>query len=195
MVDTARNIADLLPENLELLEMLVPEEGSDLICCPLSYGQQRLWFLDQLEPGSPVYNLPTGVRLRGALDLQALQRSLNEIIRRHESLRTRFVKLDGQPVQVIDPELELPLEVFDLSTLNEQERETEALRLAHATAAGEFDLTTGPLLRATLLQLSADEHMLLLTMHHIISDGWSLGVLVREVGMLYRAFNEGFASP
>ncbi|HKU77526.1 MAG TPA: amino acid adenylation domain-containing protein, partial [Pyrinomonadaceae bacterium] len=195
MVDTARNIADLFPENLELLEMLVPEEGSDLICCPLSYGQQRLWFLDQLEPGSPVYNLPTGVRLRGTLDLPALQRSLNEIIRRHESLRTRFVKLDGQPVQVIDSELELPLEVFDLSTLNEQERETEALRLAHATAAGEFDLTTGPLLRVTLLRLSADEHLLLLTMHHIISDGWSLGVLVREVGVLYRAFTEGLASP
>src|ERR1700752_4747951 len=150
MVDTARNIADLLPEKLELLEMLVQEED-DFICCPLTYGQQRLWFLDQLEPGNPVYNLPTGVRLRGTLQLSALQQSLNEIIRRHESLRTRFVKLDGQPVQVIDPELELRLEVVDLGILSEDERETEAVRLAHATAASGFDLTTGPLLRAMLL--------------------------------------------
>ena len=195
MVDTARNIADLLPEKPELLEMLVQEEGDELICCPLSYGQQRLWFLDQLEPGNPVYNLPTGVRLKGALQLSALERSLNEIIRRHEALRTRFLTLDGEPVQVIDPELELRLEVVDLSTLNEDERETEALKLAHATAALPFDLTTGPLLRATLLRLAAEEHILLLTMHHIISDGWSLGVLVREVGALYRAFSEGSASP
>src|SRR6185369_11637025 len=195
MVDTARNIADLLPEKPELLEMLVQEEGDELICCPLSYGQQRLWFLDQLEPGNPVYNLPTGVRLRGALQLSALERSLNEIIRRHEALRTRFLTLDGEPVQVIDPELELRLEVVDLSTLYEDERETEALKLAHATAALPFDLTTGPLLRATLLRLAAEEHILLLTMHHIISDGWSLGVLVREVGALYRAFSEGSASP
>ncbi|HEY4426344.1 MAG TPA: condensation domain-containing protein, partial [Pyrinomonadaceae bacterium] len=195
MVDTARNIADLLPEKPELLEMLAQEEGDELICCPLSYGQQRLWFLDQLEPGNPVYNLPTGVRLRGALQLSALERSLNEIIRRHEALRTRFLTLDGEPVQVIDPELELRLEVVDLSTLNEDERETEALKLAHATAALPFDLTTGPLLRATLLRLAAEEHILLLTMHHIISDGWSLGVLVREVGALYRAFSEDSASP
>src|SRR5215213_8176246 len=187
MVDTATK--------LELLEVLIQEEGDELICCPISYAQQRLWFLDQLEPGNPVYNVPTGVRLRGVLQLSALERSLNEIIRRHEALRTRFLTLDGEPVQVIDPELELRLEVVDLSTLNEHERETEALKLAHATAAGEFDLTTGPLLRATLLRLAAEEHILLLTMHHIISDGWSMGVLVREVGALYRAFSEGSASP
>ena len=195
MVDTARNIADLWPEKAELLEMLVQEEGEELICCPLSYGQERLWFLDQLEPGNPVYNLPIGVRLRGALQLSALERSLNEIIRRHEALRTRFLTLDGEPVQVIDPELELRLEVVDLSSLNENERETEALKLVHATAALPFDLTTGPLLRAMLLRLAAEEHILLLTMHHIISDGWSLGVLGREVGALYRAFTEGSASP
>ena len=187
MVDTATKF--------ELLEVLIQEEGDELICCPISYAQQRLWFLDQLEPGNPVYNLPAGVRLRGALQLSALERSLNEIIRRHEALRTRFLTLDGEPVQVIDPELELRLEVVDLSTLNEHERETEALKLAHATAAGEFDLSTGPLLRATLLRLAAEDHILLLTMHHIISDGWSMGVLVREVGALYRAFSEGSASP
>src|ERR1051325_6237197 len=95
MVDTARNIADLSPEKLELFELLLQEDG-DLNCCPLSYGQQRLWFLDQLEPGNPVYNVPTSVRLSGALQVSALQQSLNEIIRRHEALRTRFVTLIGR---------------------------------------------------------------------------------------------------
>ena len=194
MVEVGKNIVDLSPEKPELLEMLILEEG-DLICCPLSYGQQRLWFLDQLEPGNPVYNVPTGVRLRGTLDLSALQRSLNEIIRRHEALRTRFVTLDGEPVQVIDPEIELSLELVELSALNEDEREHEARRQTHEISTGAFDLTVGPLLRARLLRLAAEEHILLLTMHHIISDGWSLGVLVREVGALYRAFSEGSASP
>src|SRR5262245_59472282 len=118
---------------------MIDTEKLELFCCPLSYGQQRLWFLDQLAPGNPVYNLPTGVRLRGPLDLSALQESLNEIIRRHEALRTRFLILDSEPVQVIDPEFELPLEVIDLSTLNEEERETEDLKLAHATALGSVD--------------------------------------------------------
>ncbi len=195
MVDTARNIADLSPEKLELLELMIQEEGDELICCPLSYGQQRLWFLDQLEPGNPVYNVPTGVRLRGALQLSALERSLNEIIRRHEVLRTRFLTLDGETVQVIDPEFELRLEVVDLSSLNEAERETEYLKLEQETATGAFDLSNGPLLRARLLRLGVEEHVLLLTMHHIISDGWSMGVLVREVGALYEAFAQGLPSP
>jgi acyl carrier protein len=162
---------------------------------PLSYGQQRLWFLDQLEPGNPVFNVPASVRLTGALQLSALQQSLNEVIRRHEALRTRFVTVDGEPVQVIEAELELELEVIDLRALPEAEREREALRQAEAAAAGGFDLATGPLLRARLLRLAAEEHMLLLTMHHIISDGWSLGVLVREVGALYGAISEGLGSP
>src|SRR5690348_8227830 len=169
---------DLSPEKLELLEILIQEEGDELVFYPLSFAQQRLWFLDQLEPGNPVYNLPSAVRLRGTLDLSALERSLNEIIRRHEALRTRFLTLDGETVQVIDPELELGLEVVDLSTLNAGERETEVLRLAHVTATDKFDLTTGPLLRARLLRLEAEEHVLLFAMHHIVSDGWSMGVLV-----------------
>jgi len=143
MVDAGRNIADLSPEKLELLEMLLQEEGGDLNYCPLSYGQQRLWFLDQLEPGNPVYNIPGSVRLTGPLQLSALQQSLNEVIRRHEALRTRFVTLDGQPMQVIEAELELPLEVVDLSAMTVAERETEALRLSDAAARAGFDLTTG----------------------------------------------------
>ena len=99
MVDTATKF--------ELLEVLIEEEGDEFICCPISYAQQRLWFLDQLEPGNPVYNLPAGVRLKGALQLSALERSLNEIIRRHEALRTRFLTLDGEPVQVIDPRFDI----------------------------------------------------------------------------------------
>ncbi len=195
MVDASKNMADLSPEKLELLEMLLQEEGGDLNYCPLSFGQQRLWFIDQLEPDNPVYNMPISVRLTGALQLSALQQSLNEVIRRHESLRTSFATVDGQPVQVIEPALELAIEVVDLSSMSEPLREVEAQRLSAAEALLPFDLTTGPLLRATLLRLAAEEHMLLLTMHHIVSDGWSLGVLVREVGALYQAFTEGLASP
>jgi hypothetical protein len=180
LCDFAERVEQTMKAGHELpLSHVTP--GSRAGNLPLSYGQQRLWFLDQLEPNNPVYNVPISVRLTGALQLSALQQSLNEIIRRHEVLRTRFVTVDGEPVQVIEAELELKLEVIDLSGLSEDQRETEALKLAEATAARGFDLTTGPLLRPTLLRLSAEEHILLLTMHHIISDGWSLGILVREV--------------
>src|SRR5829696_4938869 len=127
MVDTATK--------LELLEMLIQEEGDELICCPLSFAQQRLWFLDQLEPGNPVYNLPTGVRLRGPLQLSALEQSLNEIIRRHEALRTRFAVVDGQPMQVVEAALELAIAVRDLSSMSESDREVEVERLSTAEAA------------------------------------------------------------
>jgi natural product biosynthesis luciferase-like monooxygenase protein/amino acid adenylation domain-containing protein len=194
LCDLAERLEQTMRADNELLLSSV-KAGSRAGNLPLSYGQQRLWFLDQLEPGNPVYNVPTSVRLTGPLQVLALQQSLNEIIRRHEVLRTRFVTIDGEPVQVIKAELELPLEVIDLSVLTEDERETETLRLAQETATGGFDLATGPLLRARLLRLAAEEHILLLTMHHIISDGWSLGVLVREVGALYGAFSEGLGSP
>ena len=161
----------------------------------LSFAQQRLWFLDQLEPGNPVYNIPGSVRLSGSLDLSALNQSLNEIIKRHEALRTSFAMLDGQPVQVIEPVLELAIEVRDLSAMSATEREVEAQRLATAEAALPFDLTTGPLLRVKLLRLAEDEHVALLTMHHIISDGWSMGVLVHELATLYQAFSLDQPSP
>ena len=161
----------------------------------LSYAQQRLWFLDQLEPNSSSYNIPAAVRLRGTLDIAALEQSFGEIIRRHESLRTRFGVVDGRPVQLIEETPDFSLPVIDLSTLPEQEREVEARRLATEELQGSFDLREGPLLRARVLQLGAEEFVLLCTMHHIVSDGWSMGVFIRELTALYTAYAAGEASP
>ncbi|MBZ4423313.1 non-ribosomal peptide synthetase, partial [Myxococcus sp. RHSTA-1-4] len=159
---------------------------------PLSFAQQRLWFLDRLEPGSPFYNMPSVLWLDGALDVGALERSLTELVRRHEVLRTTFA--DG-PVQVIHPPPHLSLPVVDLSSLPEASREDEARRLAREEARRPFDLTRGPLLRATLLRLGDTRHLLVLVLHHVVSDGWSMDVLVRESAALYAAFREGRASP
>ncbi|HEV2864150.1 MAG TPA: amino acid adenylation domain-containing protein [Pyrinomonadaceae bacterium] len=168
-----------------------PREG-DL---PLSFAQQRLWLLEQLEADKSTYNIPVAVRFVGALDAGALGRSLDEILRRHESLRTRFVNVAGEPSQVIEPESGVVLEVRDLAALPEGEREAEALRLMTAEARLHFDVSRGPLLRAALLRLRPEEHVVVLVMHHIISDGWSLGVLVRELVALYEAFTKGEPSP
>ncbi|MBV9122341.1 MAG: amino acid adenylation domain-containing protein, partial [Planctomycetes bacterium] len=159
----------------------------------LSFAQQRLWFLDQWEPGSPLYNIPTAMRLSGPLNRGALEQALQEMVRRHESLRTIFTTRDGQPLQVIQPELDLPVQVVDLGSFPEAERESEVLRLAQEEARRPFDLEQGPLLRATLLCLGAEEHVLLLTLHHIITDGWSVGILNREVAALYEALAAGQA--
>ena len=161
----------------------------------VSFAQQRLWFLDQLAPGSAFYAMPASVRLRGALDVDALRRTLDEIVRRHEVLRTRFVSVEGRPVQVIAPPVSLPLAVVELDATTLQERERCAAALAREEAARPFDLALGPLLRATLLRLGERDHLLLFTMHHIVSDGWSMGVLVREVAALYSAFLAGQPSP
>ena len=161
----------------------------------LSFAQQRLWFLDRVEPGTPAYNLPAAVRLEGALDAAALERSLSEMVRRHESLRTTFAVEVGEPVQVVGPPSPLALPLTDLEHLPESRREGEALRLTREETRRPFDLSAGPLLRARLLKLSDEEHVLLLTMHHIIGDGWSTGILVREAAALYAAFAEGEASP
>lgn len=155
---------------------------------PLSLAQQQLWFLQQLQPGSPVYNLPVAARLHGPLDVTALEDSFNTVIQRHEALRTTFTAVFGQPMQAIAPTLRLTLPVIDLRSLPEQRRQAEVQQLAAAAAQYPFDLEQGPLLRACLLQLAESEFVLLLTMHHIISDGWSLGVLVRELGALYTAY-------
>ena len=162
---------------------------------PLSFAQQRLWLADQLESGDYSYNVPVALRLSGNLDVPALARSLSELVRRHESLRTTFAEADGQPVQLIHPPAPLALEVQDLTGLDAAEREAEARRLATEEAQQPFDLSTGPLLRARLLRLAEHEHVLLFTMHHIVSDGWSIGVLVREVTQLYEAFLKGEESP
>ncbi|HEX2077189.1 MAG TPA: amino acid adenylation domain-containing protein, partial [Longimicrobium sp.] len=158
---------------------------------PLSFAQQRLWFIDRLEPGSAAYNMPFPLRLRGVLDVRALEQALEELVRRHETLRTVFARVDGEPVQVIREPAPVALEVTDLRDLPEEEREGEALRVVAEEAAGPFDLEAGPLLRSCLLRLGDEEWVLLFTLHHIVSDGWSLGVLVREVCELYAAFREG----
>jgi len=154
---------------------------------PLSFSQQRLWFLDQLEPGTPFYNVPNAVRLSGRLDVAALAWSINEVVRRHEALRTTFAAVDGQGVQVIAPRLTLDLPLVDLSAFLQTERERLARRLTWQEAEWSFDLTCGPLIRVTLLRLAAQEHILLLTTHHIVSDGWSGLVFVRELAALYPA--------
>ena len=161
---------------------------------PLSFAQQRLWFLDQLEPGSSVYNIPVAFRLTGRLDTGALDQSLNEVIRRHEALRTTFSVVDDQPVQVVAPSLTLKLEIVDIRDVPEGEREVEVERLTGEEAHRSFDLGRGPLFRASLLKLGEAEHVLLLSMHHIVSDGWSMGVLYSELSQLYEAFHEGKTS-
>ena len=158
---------------------------------PLSFAQQRLWFLNQLEPGNPNYNIPIALRLSGSLDVAALQSSINGILLRHETLRTSFSVLNNEPVQVIAPFDALTLPLIDLSPLPLEQAQAEAAALRDAEARQGFDLAQGPLLRVKLLRLSEDEHVLLFTMHHIISDGWSMGILVREVAALYEAHRMG----
>jgi amino acid adenylation domain-containing protein len=158
---------------------------------PLSFAQQRLWFLDQLVPDAAIYNIPLAYRVTGELNVGALEQSLVEIVRRHEALRTTFAAVDGQPIQVIAPKIELTLPVVDLGEIAETKRAKEVQRLVTQEAQQPFDLTTGPLLRLQLLRLDDTEHVLLLTMHHIVSDGWSLGVLMRELAVLYEGFSNG----
>ncbi|HEY2737839.1 MAG TPA: condensation domain-containing protein, partial [Thermoanaerobaculia bacterium] len=163
-------------------------EGGDL---PLSFAQQRLWFLDQWEPGNPAYNIPAAVRLSGPLDAAAFAATLREIVRRHEALRTAFPEMDGRPAQRIALAVDLVVPLIDLAALPAARRETETVRLARADAARSFDLARGPLLRTALLRLAAGEHVALVAMHHIVSDGWSIGVLIAEVAAIYGAFRAG----
>ena len=158
---------------------------------PASFAQQRLWFLDQLEPNTATYNICSTAQINGSLDIEALKQSLNTIVERHEVLRTAFAINDGQPVQVLAAAMSLPLPLLDLQHLPEAEREAEALRLAQEEACRPFDLTQAPLLRTTLLKLDAQTHVLLLCIHHIIFDGWSGGLFFQELETLYRASAHG----
>ena len=162
---------------------------------PLSFAQERLWFLDRFEPGSAAYNMAWPLRLRGTTDVGALERALGEIVRRHEALRTVFLEVDGAPVQVVAPSGGFALRVDDLSRLAEAEREAEMRRRVTEESTRPFDLAEGPLFRAVLLRLNEEDHVLLLSMHHIVSDGWSMGVLSREFSVLYDAYREGRESP
>ncbi|MEG4281924.1 amino acid adenylation domain-containing protein [Microcoleus sp. A006_D1] len=162
---------------------------------PLSFAQQRLWFLDQLVPNNPFYNVPAALRLTGTLNFPALQQTFNEIVRRHEALRTNLAVVAGEQVQQIADGFHVPIYVFDLRKFPEQSRQAEANRLAAKEAQHSFNLSTDLLLRVTLLRLDDAEYLLMLNMHHIVSDGWSIGVLIQELGALYTAFASGKPSP
>jgi amino acid adenylation domain-containing protein len=195
---TVRRMAKVLEEarragrNLEEPAIVTVSREEEL---PLSFAQQRLWLAHQLDPGSSAYHVSNAVRLTGVLDVEALDQALTELVRRHESLRTRFVEVADEPVQLIDPAGSLPLSVTDLSMLSESEREAAVVRMAKEQAQQPFDLERGPLVRAALLGLGAEAHVLLFTLHHIISDAWSLGIISKEIAILYEAFSAGRLSP
>jgi amino acid adenylation domain-containing protein/non-ribosomal peptide synthase protein (TIGR01720 family) len=169
--------------------------SDDVYIFPTSFAQKRLWFLDQFDQGSPFYNIPTAVRLRGKFDVDIFDRCLNEITSRHETLRTTFEVLDDEPVQVIAPEAKLSIPFIDLTELPKEHRESQAMRLANEEARKPFNLSKGPLLRVSLIKITDEEHVVLLTMHHIVSDGWSMGVLVAEISTLYAAYSRNLPSP
>ncbi len=207
MSDHSKHTLNFSAKRRALLEVLRQEEGleasslqqiprrKDNDAAPASFAQQRLWLLDQLAPGSPFHNIPLALRLTGQLNVAALERCLNEMKRRHETLRTTFAMVEGNLMEMIASTLNVPLRVENLEALPQTERELMALQLISQEARHPFDLVRGPLMNACLLRLSETEHVLLLTMHHIISDGWSMGVLMRELSVIYEAYAVGNTSP
>jgi amino acid adenylation domain-containing protein len=207
MNDLSRRIAELSPAKLALLAQKLKAASADhpkqRIPCrsvagsaaPLTFAQQRLWFLAQLEPGSTAYNMNLAVRLTGPLDLEALEQSLNEVVRRHEALRTSFAASDGKPIQVIAPELHVTLRVVDNTTVAEDLQDAEIERGAIEQARQPFDLREVPLFRMSLVRLAEEEHVVLFTIHHIISDIWSLSLLTLEMTKLCEAFRDNNSSP
>ena len=192
----ARERREVAPESVpELVRLPRPATEDGEAAFPLSFAQQRLWFLDQLEPGNPVYNIPLPVRLHGELPVVLLERIFAEIVRRHEALRTTFAEGNDEPLQIIHSALRPALPVLDLSHLPAGEREERARQIAQEEAYRPFDLRTGPLLRLSAVRLAEREWLLLVTMHHIVSDGWSLGVMLREIAALFAAFSAGRPSP
>lgn len=178
---------------METATTLLPptDKTSAAPAIPASSGQRRLWFLEQMEPGSPLYNIPYLIRLSGPLNEEALRRALNTIVSRHESLRTNFAAVGSEPVQVVRPSAELALPVTDLALMPESNRDAELQQLAGAEARAPFDLAHDLPLRVRLFRLSDTKHALMLVMHHIASDGWSMGILYRELGLCYDAYRDG----
>jgi amino acid adenylation domain-containing protein len=200
-------VTSLSPEKSKLLELLLEEDGvqtpaqritrrgAEIDSLPLSFAQQRLWLLDQLFPGNPAYNESFTIRLSGRLEAPALGRSLDEIIRRHEALRTTYIDNGGAPAQKINPPAPLDLPMVDLGDLTALAQETRLKELVVEQTQSPFSLSEGPLVRAKLLRLADDKHVLLLTMSHICTDGWSMDVFYREMAVLYEAFSAGRRSP
>jgi acyl carrier protein len=218
MSDIQAQLATLSPEQRRLLELLAHKQAAQAASAaaaretptaestaiplraatgpaPLSFGQQRLWLLDQFQPGSAFYNMPLVMQIDGPLDTAALEHSLNEILRRHEILRTTFASINGEPAQVIAPELRLLLAHTSVEELPAAEREAAALRLVIAEAQRPFDLQHGPLVRGLLVRLSEQSHMLALTLHHIVFDGWSMSIMLREIVAIYHAVVAGAPLP
>ena len=203
--DTSKRIANLSPEKRALLELRLMKKDKltakdekifrrgAIAQCPLSFSQQRLWLLDQFDPGNSAYNITKAFRLMGLLDVTAIEKSLNEIVQRHESLRTTFSTVQGEPVQIIAPTLTLTVPLTDLRKLAANDQEAELRRMITREARRPFDLFCGPLLRAALLRVNDKDHVLVLTLHHIVTDGWSMRVLFRELSVLYTAFCTGSA--
>jgi amino acid adenylation domain-containing protein len=169
--------------------------AEDDLVFPLSFAQRRLWFLHQLEPGNTFYNLPLAVPFNVAVNAAVLERSINEIVNRHETLRTVFDTVDGEPMQIVRQALALRLAVVDLRSLSKDDQNAETTRLTAEMAQRPFDLAQGPLLRVALLQRGIQDHVFVLVVHHIVSDGWSLGVFWRELTALYNAFYLNLPSP
>jgi surfactin family lipopeptide synthetase A len=203
MSKVVHDLTTLTPEQRIALEQRLQQKRSlrsaqptiprraDTSWAVLSFAQQRLWFLAQLEPDSPFYNIPVALQVRGTLHVEAVRQSLEELVRCHEALRTRFVSVDGQPVQQIVEPFAIALPIEDVSDQPYPEREAAAYRAAEAACRQPFDLERVPLLRPLLIRLAPTEHLLVLAMHHIISDGWSTGILIRELTKLYTAFSSG----
>src|SRR5712691_3579350 len=202
---TSEPIATFSPAKLALLEMTLKKHrrgsaqsiprAANRESAPLSHSQQGLWVLNRLMPGSSIYHTPTAARLTGRLDIAALRQALDCIVARHQALRTTFSLVAGIPRQMIAEQLSLELPLIDLSELPEAEREAEAQRRLKQEAMRPFDLSRGPLVRAVLLRLTPNEHILLVTMHHIVTDGWSVGVFHQELTALYEAVSAGRPSP
>jgi hypothetical protein len=207
MGNLATRLSALSPDKLALLRRRLQAAGGEAArtriarqrrdgeAFPLSFAQERLWFLDQLQPGSTMYHIPEVYGFPGPLNVAALEQSLNEIVRRHETLRTRFAVRGGAPVQIVADYEPSPLARIDLRGIDQAQRYAEVQRLIAQAAATPFDLTRDRLFRTVLLELGDAEHVLLVTMHHIVSDGWSMDVFARELTQLYDAYSAGGASP
>src|SRR5215208_652602 len=207
MSEVLEQVANLSPEQRDLLVLLLNKKkgeagartrvtrSRETNTFPLSFAQQRFWVLNQLEADNAVHNIGGGVRMSGQLQRHALERALFEIVSRHEALRTTFKQVDGEPVQVIGPPQTLSLVSFSLESLSAAQAEAEAMMLEQREWQQSFDLERGPLFRTKLLRLAAEEHILLLTMHHIIFDAWSMGIFIRELAVLYEAYANGNPTP
>ena len=196
MSEVSASTADLSPaDRRRLLEAILRKQAAKSRSFPLSFTQQRLWLLDQIDPGGPAYNIPLAIRMEGRLNSDALHRTLGELVARHESLRTRIGVMDDQPVQVVDPASARELPIVDLGGIEPSRRQAEAMTLARQEARKPFRLDAGPLFRAVLFRFSPVDHALVVVMHHIIADDWSLAILVREMIALYGAFSSGRSSP